>query len=91
MGIIRIEKLDSGFKLDSGQIIYGVKVFSRIFFLYGEACYYPTNQAVTNNDGSIKYILFVDKFGAEIPEKLSKQFYNWNIINSYASKEEENL
>ena len=91
MGIIRIEKLDRGFKLDSGQIIYAVKVFSQNFILNEEVCYYPTNQAVTNNDGSIKYILFVDKFGADIPEKLSKQFYNWNIINSYDSKEEENL
>ena len=92
MGIIRIEKIPNvGFKFSSGGIIYAVKVTSRFLFTYNQACYYPTNQAKTNNDGSIKYILFVDKFGADIPEKLSKQFYNWNIINSDDSKEEESL
>ena len=92
MGIIRIEKIpNAGFKFDSGKMIYAVKVTSRFLFIYSQACYYPTNQAITNNDGTIKYILFVDKFGADIPEKLSKQLYNWNIINSDDSKEEENL
>ena len=92
MGIIRIEKIpNAGFKFDSGKIIYAVKVTSRFLFIYSQACYYPTNQAITNDDGTIKYILFVDKFGADIPEKLSKQLYNWNIINSDDSKEEENL
>ena len=92
MGIIRIEKIPNvGFKLSSVGIIYAVKVTSRFLFTYNQVCYYPTNQAITNNDDTIKYILFVDKFGADIPEKLSKQLYNWNIINSDDSKEEENL
>ena len=92
MGIIRIEKIPNvGFKLNPGGIVYAVKVTSRFLFIYNQAYYYPTNQAITNNDGTIKYILFVDKFGADIPEELSKQFYNWNIINSDDSKEEENL
>lgn len=92
MGIIRIEKIPNvGFKLNSGGVIYAVKVTSRFLFTYNQVCYYPTNQAITNSDGTIKYILFVDKFGADIPEKLSKQFYNWNIINSDDSEEEESL